>query len=216
MDETTQMRERDWGDLQFLPDLYIKYGRHVIAVAIVLLTVFIAVALYRANITRNRLEASAALLTARTQEDMKALVSNYPSSSSAAIAALRLAKLHYDLGDYELALGMYVEFMEQYPRHDMFAIAELGRIHCLEARLQTEEALQGFIAFIESRPKHFLVPQAILGQARCLEQMGKYTDAKVVYEDFIASYSDSGWLSTAEEKLSVINEILEETEASTK
>ena len=45
--------------------------------------------------------------------------------------------------------------------------------------------------------------QALFGRAPCLEQMGRYQEAKAVYEDFIAAHPDSGWLAKAEEMLSL-------------
>ena len=43
----------------------------------------------------------------------------------------------------------------------MLDIAEMGRNHCFEARLQLADALAGYSSFLEANPSHYLAPQAV-------------------------------------------------------
>ena len=62
--------------------------------------------------------------------------------------------------------------------------------------------MQAFTEFREAKPEeHFLRPQADLGRGRCLEQLERWDDAKALYEEFIALYPDSAWITQAEVSL---------------
>jgi tetratricopeptide (TPR) repeat protein len=179
--------------------------RTAIWIALALLIV-VGGRVYRGHKAQAKVNASAMLMSARTVQDLEALVEQYASTPSAPLAMLKLAKAYYDFGNYDLAFNRYVDFLERYPEHEMRGIAELGKLHGLEARGQTREALDGFERFVAANPGHFLEAQAVFGKARCLEQAGRKEEARVVYEDFIAARPDSGWATRAEEMLKTMDQ----------
>jgi tetratricopeptide (TPR) repeat protein len=133
-------------------------------------------------------------------------VERHPSAPTTPLAVLKLAKGYYDSGNHDMALGKYDEFLKEFADHPFAPAAELGRVHCLEARAQLHEALEGYRSFAANRPDHFLAPQAILAQARCLEQLGQLAEARTVYEDFITSAGETMWRNRAEQLLETIED----------
>jgi tetratricopeptide (TPR) repeat protein len=101
-------------------------------------------------------------------------------------------------------LSRYDEFLQRYANHPWTVTAELGRLHCLEAKGQFQEAADGFGAFADMHGEHYQVPLALFGKARCLEQLQRLEDAKAVYEDFIAANPDSRWVPRVEEMLEAL------------
>jgi len=160
-------------------------------------------------IKRNRAQATqraAMMLTsARTIQDLEGLMGKYPRSDVAPLAALRLGKMHFDGGAYDLALIQYATFLRDHGDHPQAIAAELGRIHCLEAQGRFQEALEGLKRFVMTHPGHFRLPQALLGLARCEEQLGNLEKAKVLYEDFIAGESNGEWKPVFESLLEALD-----------
>lgn len=147
-------------------------------------------------------QAALAVAVSTTPDDFKNVLSQFENTSTAPIAALGLASSHFDNGDYNAALAAYKEFVVRYPTHPMADSARLCQAQCVEAAGQLEEALQAFTEFREAKPEeHFLRPQADLGRGRCLEQLERWDDAKALYEEFIALYPDSAWITQAEVSL---------------
>jgi predicted negative regulator of RcsB-dependent stress response len=149
-------------------------------------------------------EASSRLGLARQMQDLEAVAAQYPSTPAAPLAVIQLAKSYYDNGDYDMALNKYMEFEQKYSKHELLPAAVMGRLHCTEARMQFQEALTGFQDFVKQYPDHSLKNFALFGQGRCLEQLGRPDEARVIYENLIASDTnqESEWVPRAEEALS--------------
>lgn len=196
-------------ELHELREFLQGYGKPIVVGICIILVVLISMILYRKHVSTEIQQASLILTEARTAQDLDTLVARYPSSPAAPLAIMKLAKVYFDSGNYDMALNKYVELKLKFPNHQMVTAAELGRIHCLEARGQLEEAITLFTDFSSEHPSHFLTPQAILGQGRCLEQIGRYREAKVLYENFIAAYPESGWSLRARELLASVSKKLD-------
>ena len=149
--------------------------------------------------------ASQMLVLAHTPKQLKEILIQYPSSSSAPIALLAIASQAFSSGSYDQAYTLYAQFREKYPDHSMALAAELGTIMCQEARGAIDQAFAGFSSFAVMHPDHFLVPQAIFGKARCLQTLKRYPDARLVYENFIVANPDSSWIDQAELALNYID-----------
>ncbi len=191
-------------DVQELKDLKSFLQEHGVPVAIgVCLFVAACLALaYRYNKQEEiKQESSKKLFNAQSPQDLNFIVEQQSSAPAAPLALLKLAKASFDSGNYDVAMSKYNDFKMKYPNHELAGVAELGIIHCTEARGQWDEAATAFSNFIMKNPKHFLTSEAIFGQARCLEQLGRYKEAKALYEDFITAHQQSGWLPRAKELL---------------
>jgi len=155
-------------------------------------------------------EATQSLAEATSVAQLEDIAGKYDGSPVAQLALLRLAKSHYNLGSFDLAIQKYDEFLSRFADHPMADVARMGRIECLEATGRTEEALDQFEAFAKSNPGHFLAPQALLGQSRCLQTLGRKDAAKAVCDEFIVNNPDNPWIPRFEEQLENIGGSAEE------
>ena len=204
-----QHNEHHPDELEQLKTFARTYGRTVTIVLVILLVAVAGIRLHRIRKQSAIRKASALFATARSVQDLEALVNEYTSVPSAPLAKLRLAKSYYDAANYDLAEKTYKEIKEDHSDHALAAAADLGIVHCLEEKGQIAEALRGFEEFLGQNPGHFLAAQAIFGRARCLDQMYRTSEARVVIEDYIAANPDSGWMGQAEEMLDLLNQRLE-------
>lgn len=197
-----------------LPDAGVFLRKHrtpLVVGACAVVLALLCPALYHLHARKKIQRASMMLSSARAMEDLDTLVAKYPATPAAPLALIKTAKLHFDSGNYDVALSKYAEFKKQFSKHPMAPAADLGRIHCIEARGQIEEALQAFAAFSRENPTHFLTSQAILGEARCLKQLGKLHEAKALYEDFIVGRANSAWIPRVKELLIAVDKEIEKT-----
>jgi predicted negative regulator of RcsB-dependent stress response len=204
----------EWEELkERLGTMLAKNGKPVaIALALVLLAAAGGTA-YQRYARSKVVRASTDLFSARSLQDLEIVARRYPSTPSASLALLRIAKGYYDIGNYTMAVAKYDEFLAKYPQHELVLSAELGRIHCFEARGQSEEALAGYTSFASRNVGHYLVPMAVFGQGRCLEHLGRGVEARTVYEDFIAANAGSAWTQRAEQLLAALTKKLATTNA---
>ncbi|MBT3295082.1 MAG: tetratricopeptide repeat protein [Verrucomicrobia bacterium] len=206
--EPTQ-EELPEGGIEELEQLKHFWADHGTKITIVLAVVAVAVA--GTNMVKSRrqgrlADASAQLGAARSAQDLEAIVADYGSTPSAPLALLQLGKTAYDGGDFNGAMTHYETFAQRYRTHDLASVAEMGLIHCREARGELDQAEAAFKAFAAATPEHFMAAQALLGQARCLEQLGRFDDARVVLEDLIAARADTAWGDRASEELETLEE----------
>lgn len=198
------------GGVRDVPVFLQQYGWAILAgIALVAL---VAMAAYIFKTSRDRMasEAGAKLAAIRTLPELEKFIADYSETPLAPSAMLLLANAYYNAADYDMALNKYLEFKQKFPpTHILIPAAEMGRLHCLEARQQFQEALDGFTTFQKTYPTNFLCSQAVFGQGRCLEQFGLLNEARTVYEDFIARDPKNLWVNRAKESLESVNKKLQ-------
>lgn len=150
-------------------------------------------------------EADAALASARTPENLKAIVDEYASTPAAPFAMMGLARTKFNSGAYNEAVELYTRFLKKHGKHAMADQAELNLIACAEAQGQLEDAQQQYATFASEHGDSYLAPAARMNQARCLEVLGRSTEAKQAYEDVLAAYPDSEWAGMADQKLATLD-----------
>ena len=191
-------------DLQPLHDFWAAHGKSIALGACVAALAVAGLRYYQHRSARRVQEAAAKFTTVRTAQDLEAMLTQYASTPVAPLVLARLAKVHYNAGDYDMAFTKYSQFLARFPKHPMARVAEVGRLHCMEAKGDWEEARKGYALFAESNTNHFLRTQALLGRARCLRLLGRQDDARIAYEDFVAQYPEKRWTTVAEEALTAI------------
>jgi len=153
---------------------------------------------------QNQRQAQQLLASAQSSGQFEEIINRFPKSEAAPLALLSVAKLHFDMGQYQDAIASYDNFLNQWPEHPLAQTAVLGRLFALEAQGDTariQEAEAGFRAFAEKHPGHYLYPQARLGEARCKQQLGQLEEARGIYQDFLDTHPDNPWVAQIEERL---------------
>ncbi|MDI6774337.1 MAG: tetratricopeptide repeat protein [Verrucomicrobiota bacterium] len=161
---------------------------------------------YKFHRQTGRERASDRLWNAKSVQDLELAAEDSPSSL-AAVALIKVAKRYYDTQQYDLAMKKYGEIQTRFPSHPLVDIAEMGKLHCLEARGQLHEALDGFVAFAKAHPGHYLAPQALLAEARCLSELGRMPEARARCEEFIVAYAKDPWEERGEDLLKTLTRL---------
>ncbi len=185
-------------------------GTALTTALIVLVAVLAAWTLHSRQARRTELAAQM-LSSARSTADFGAIVQQFPRSDAAPLAKLSLAKLQFDLGDYQEAMTQYQAFLDKWPNHLLAGTATLGRLFCLEAQGTPDaiaEAEAGFRQFANENEGHYLYPQARLGEARCKQQLGQLSEAREIYESFLATFPDNPWSLQIAERLASLERLI--------
>lgn len=155
----------------------------------------------------NRLaEAEQMLMSAKTPQDLEAVVKKYSSTPTAPVALLDLARAYFNQGETAQARTQYEKFLKKYKKHEMRPVAEMGLAYCTEADGDFAGAAAQFTEFAKKNSKSYLHPLAILSIARCNEQAGQIAEARIVLEDFLAENGGTLWAGLAETSLKALNE----------
>jgi len=138
--------------------------------------------------TEKMIQAEELLLKAQAPQQLEEIVNDYKSTPAAPVALLDLAKTHFNNGDYFQARAQYERFLKEYKTHELSPIADFGLASCSEA------------------DGHYLQSPAILALARSMEQAGRFDEARIVLEDFLAENATSQWAGQAENALQQLEE----------
>ncbi len=179
--------------MQLLKDYLLPIGVGLL-IAIVII---VGYGMYKSNKSAKSEEAAAALMQARSLEDIQRVAKEYKTTPAGPAALLGLANNYLQSGQIQMAKTTYDQFITEYPQHIMVPSAELGKAYCIEAEGDFNGAITAFQAFVTNNPGYFMAPEAILSQGRCLEQLGRYDDAIILYENFIAENPESRWIPHA-------------------
>ena len=151
------------GELQAAIDFLQRNGRILLFVTLLGLAFVLGVTGYKWHVKKTIAQASIDLSGARGIQDLETVVERYAATPSAPMALLRLAKMYYDAGNYDMAASKYEEFEQKFPEHLMADAATLGKTMCREGKAfdsnsaaQLEHVLREFSDFATKHQKHFL------------------------------------------------------------
>jgi tetratricopeptide (TPR) repeat protein len=183
----------------------VSHGKNIVTGILLAALVYLGVKFYFEREDGTVSQAATAFAQAKNIDDLERIILDYKSTPTAALATMSLAKAYFDAGDYDMALGAYMEFQTKFPDHPLVISADLNRISCLESRGQIQEALSSYDVFIAANPDHFLAIEAMFGRARCLEKLGLFNKARTVYEDYMVANPRGVWFPRAEESLQEVD-----------
>jgi len=195
-------------------DFFKAHASQIVTVVLIVAAIGIAAYRYYSVSASEKQGVAEKLFSARNPQDLELLMNQNSSSPIAPLALLKLAKLHFNSGNYDMAMSKYDEFKTRYPKHELADAAEIGKLHCMEARNQMQDALTGFTSFTAARTNHFLYAEAVMGQARCLVQLGRQKEAITIYEDFIAAHPKSAWTAKIEDLMKALKKKPEDNKTS--
>jgi predicted negative regulator of RcsB-dependent stress response len=191
----------DINELEELKNMVIAHGTRILVGVCVGLLIVGGVSLFKTNKQQKLVDSSRILSTARSMAELESLTTKYAETPAAPLALLKIAKMHYNDENLDMAKNLYLDFQEKYPEHPLYLAAGMGELHCTEATGETEQALHGYTAFANENPDNYLTSQAVFGQGRCLVSLGRNQEAKELYEEFMGKNPESEWLPMLEEKL---------------
>ena len=185
------------------------HGRVVASSLLLALVITLGFKMFVTRKSSSVADAAVAFANAKSVADLEGIVSKYGSTPTAPLAYMSLAKAYFDSGDYDMALGKYIDFQSEFPDHPLATAAELNTTACLEAKGQIDEAQSGYEAFLKKHPDHYLANEALFGKARCFEQKGLWEQARTVYEDYMVANPRGVWFPRAEDALKEVDRHIE-------
>ena len=205
-EELLRKQALERAEVKEVVQVYKKYAKPVLtALVAVCLVVLVAASIKSAKQKKLR-EADTALLRARSVEDLRAVADNYPSTPSAPLALMGVARETFNAGRTDEAAAIYQRVLKEYGTGEWALPAELALIVCKENKGLYDEAQRLYAEFAKTHPDSWLKPKAELDRGRCLENLNRIDEARTVYEDVSANYADSGWSRLADLNLRILKE----------
>jgi outer membrane assembly lipoprotein YfiO len=125
----------------------------------------------------------------RAIELFQEVIDNYPYSEFATLAELKIADIHYQRKEYELAASYYQDFVELHPRHEQVAYAIYTHGMCAFNEMEdpdrdqesTHEAIAQFRVLLERYPRSQYAADA---EMRIAEAEDRLAEHELVVADF--------------------------------
>lgn len=138
---------------------------------------------------------------AETTADFEAVLKQYPGTTAAGDAALRLGDKLRAEKKYDESAAVLRNFVEKYPAHPLAAggWTSLGATYEIQGKL--DEALAANASALSKYPDAYTAPIAMMAQARLYKLKGKTEDAVRTYQDVATRYRDSFYAQEAMQEL---------------
>ena len=185
-------------------EIWYMYKTKILTYAGTITAVLVLCAAYQLYSYRRTTGSQELYAKAESIADFEAVLKQYPGTTAAGNAALRLGgKLREEKKFDESALVLR-NFVEKYPSHPLVAggWTSLGATYEVQGKL--DEALQAYTSAISKYPEAYTAPIAMMSQARIYLLKGNKQDARRTYQDVTARYRGSFYAQQAMEELHFI------------
>jgi predicted negative regulator of RcsB-dependent stress response len=173
-------------------------------VAVIIIGIAVAGIYYYQIVQRDQLEdtARAALVAAKTPEDMIKVADQYPASTQATLALLQAASDYFAKNDYANALSAYQK-VDTLPHADetLAESARLGVASSLEASGKVDDAIAAYVREGDIGAKSPYAPYAYFAAAQIYEQKGDKVNERRILTEAAALDPDSVFVRQAQNKL---------------
>lgn len=131
------------------------------------------------------------LAGAKTADDYRKVIAEYPATAAAGDAFLLLAEQLRKDGKLDESSAQLRTFTEKFPQHPLISGAWTSLATNLEAEGKADDALAMYQKVSTSYATSFSTPVALLAQARLLKAKGKTDEARLIYEQVTTRYPDN-------------------------
>ncbi len=131
------------------------------------------------------------LTAAKSADDYRTVIAEYPGTLAAGSAYLLLAEQLRKDGKLDESSAQLRAFAEKHPEHPLVSGAWTSLAANLEAQGKSDEALATYQKVSTSYAGSFSAPVALLAQARLLKAGGKTEEAGRIYEQVTTKYPDN-------------------------
>jgi TolA-binding protein len=149
----------------------------------------------------SRQTAAAAFGAAKSPEDFKKVIREFPNSPVSGNAMLLLAEALRKEGKLDDALTTLRQFTSVHQSHTMISGAWNSIALILELQGKKEEALSAYQKITTAYPSSFAAPMALLGRARISAAKGENDQAKLLFEQVVSQFAQSRFAQQALEEL---------------
>ena len=138
---------------------------------------------------------------AESVADFETVLKQYPGTTAAGDAALRLGEKLRAEKKYDESAAVLRKFVEKYPAHPLAAggWTSLGATYEMQGKL--DEALAANASALSKYPDAYTAPIAMMAQARIFKLQGKKEDAARIYQDIASRYQGTLYAREAMQEL---------------
>jgi TolA-binding protein len=180
----------------------IIYGSIAVALILVILGIVLGYQAVQAQ------KARVAFAAAEANGDWQSVINQYPGSTAAGNAYLRLAAKLAAEGKYSESDNAYQSFLRQNHDHPLLVNAYLGLAQNAENEKNPDRALQGYAQVVRQFGTSYLAPLALFHQARLTRDKGQLKEARELFEKVVQNYPGSFVTPLASQAASELNEKL--------
>jgi predicted negative regulator of RcsB-dependent stress response len=180
-----------------------KYAKPAAIAVAIICAIVLADKFLKTQRHKKEAAADAALMLAKSPEDLQAIIDDYAATPAGPLAVMGLAREKFNAGLIDEAETLYTQFSKKHGDHELAVQAELNLISCKEAKGQPDVHLL-YDEFVKKNTGSYLVPSAMLGKARCLEAIDQLDEAQMAYEDIMVNFPEESWSEIAEANLKVL------------
>ena len=159
-----------------------RHGQTLLLALLVVLAGLVTWNVLRIRNLRQSQAAGLAFLRAETSEELRAVAETFPGTAEGRYALIVLGNQLAEEEQYEEAARVFRQFLDAHSADPMAPVASLGLAMSQEAEGRFAQAETTFRDLARTGPDWLRGP-AILGWGRSLEQLGRWDEARVVYED---------------------------------
>ncbi len=188
--------------------LWSLHRSKIIGAAVIVALLLVGLGLTTGLQAWHRQKAEAAYAAAENSGDWESVIRQYPGSTAAGNAALRLAaKLAAD-GNYPASDGVYESFLRQNPKHPLAVNGAMGLAQNAENEKNSEKALKGYADVVARFGTSYLAPLALFHEGRLTRDKGQWKEARELFERVVQSYPGSFAAALANQEASKLNDRL--------
>jgi predicted negative regulator of RcsB-dependent stress response len=133
------------------------------------------------------------------EKDFKAIIDDYSGTQAARIAAVMLANISYQGGDYDTAIALYrqnLKAFEHDPAIQSLMLSNLG--YCREAKKEYQAAAQYFDQIVQGN-RFLMKDDALFSLARVYDAMGAKEKRLAALNRLVSDHKDSIYHDVARE-----------------
>jgi tetratricopeptide (TPR) repeat protein len=132
---------------------------------------------------------------------LEEVVNNYPRTRAAQAARVSLADLYYQKKDFPRAIIAYRSALEKGDFSGDIKTLILGNLaYAYEQKGDLQQAVSAFSKITQDK-ENILQEESLLNLARVYLKMGKKTEAKATYQNFLKTFPKSPYLILVKDKL---------------
>lgn len=185
--ETTAAPEPGFDPLAF----WIQYRTKILLFTALLIVAAASYGFSEWSRARTLAGAQQLLAVAKTADDYRKVIAEYPATNAAGNAHLLLAEQLRKEGKLDESTALLRTFTEKYPAHPLLSGGWTSLAANLEAQGKGDEALTTYQKVSTSYGSSFSAPIALMAEARLLKAKNKIEEAGRIYEQVITRYPDS-------------------------
>jgi|LakMenEpi03Aug12_release.lakeMendotaPanAssembly.Ray.scaffolds.fasta_scaffold519604_1 predicted negative regulator of RcsB-dependent stress response len=182
-----------------------KNQKLLVIFAILLVLAAAGAVVFRGVEHSRQVTAGAALSKAAGLPDLRKLVDAHGGTHAASSAAILLAEEQWSGGQQDAAIATLRQFIDANPKHPALASARGSLGSKLMTQGNAVDAAAAFQQIVDDTRSRYLAPYALISLGDLASLAGDSAKAESFYNRAKADHPESGFASTANERLATLN-----------